>query len=79
MATARHSVLKPVSIDSLHHTQITVGMREVKEKRLCWRKYPADKKAEPLGRHMIPVIFAPKERYYVVDHRHLAFAFHEEA
>ncbi|WP_244629036.1 ParB-like protein [Methylocella tundrae] len=54
-------------------------MREVKEKRLCWRKYPADKKAEPLGRHMIPVIFAPKERYYVVDHRHLAFAFHEEA
>jgi hypothetical protein len=27
---------------------------------------------------MIPVIFGPKERYYVVDHHHLAFALHEE-
>lgn len=71
-------ILEPVSIDSLRPTQITVGMREVKEKRLRWREYPKDKKAEFLGRHMIPVIFGPKERAYVVDHHHLARALHEE-
>jgi hypothetical protein len=78
MATTFHPVLEPVSIDSLRPTQITVGMREVKEKRLRWREYPKDKKAEFLGRHMIPVIFGPKERSYVVDHHHLARALHEE-
>src|SRR5271166_3788577 len=71
-------ILEPVSIDSLRPTQITVGMREVKEKRLRWREYPKDKKAEFLGRHMIPVIFGPKESIYVVDHHHLARALHEE-
>ena len=50
----------------------------MKEKRLRWREYPKDKKAEFLGRHMIPVIFGPKERSYVVDHHHLARALHEE-
>lgn len=78
MAAAPQPALEPVSIDNLHPTQITVGMREVKEKRLRWSKYPEDKKAEFLGRHMIPVIFGPKERYYIVDHHHLAFALHEE-
>jgi len=78
MATTAHPVLEPVSIDSLRPTQITVGMREVKEKRLRWREYPKDKKAEFLGRHIIPVIFGPKERSYVVDHHHLARALHEE-
>jgi hypothetical protein len=78
MATTPHPVLEPVSIDSLHPTQITVGMREVKEKRHRWRDYPKDKKAEFLCRHMIPVIFGPKERSYVVDHHHLARALHEE-
>ena len=78
MATTPQPVLEPVSIDSLRPTQITVGMREVKEKRLRWRDYPKDKKAEFLGRHMIPVIFGPKERSYVVDHHHLARALHDE-
>jgi hypothetical protein len=78
MAINPRPVLEPVSIDSLHPTQITVGMREVKEKRLRWREYPKDKKAEFLGRHMIPVILGPKEGSYVVDHHHLARALHEE-
>jgi hypothetical protein len=71
-------VLKPVSIDSLRPTQISVGMREVKEKRRRLREYPENKKEEFPGRHMVPAIFGPKERYYITDHHHLALALHEE-
>jgi hypothetical protein len=71
-------VLKPVSIDSLRPTQISVGMREVNEKRRRFREYPENKKEEFLGRHMIPAIIGPKERYYITDHHHLALALHED-
>ena len=37
-----------------------------------------DRAAEFLGRHMIPVIMGPRDRYYVTDHHHLARALHEE-
>ena len=58
---------------------MTVGMREVKEKRKRWREHKSEKKrAELLGKHMIPVVLGPDERYYVVDHHHLARALHDE-
>ena len=78
MTAGPYPVLEPVSIDRLRPTQITVGMREVKEKRRRWHELPKEKKDEFLGRHMVPAIFGPKERYYVVDHHHLALALHEE-
>jgi len=78
MVTVREPVLKPIPIASLRPTQITVGMREVNEKRQHWRKHDDKKKAEFLGRHMIPVILGPKERHYVIDHHHLSRALHEE-
>ena len=78
MVVVREPVLKPVSIKSLRPTQITVGMREVKEKRKQWRKHDPDKKAEFLGKHMIPVILGPKKRHYVIDHHHLSLALHDE-
>jgi hypothetical protein len=31
-----------------------------------------------IGRHMIPVVLGPDERFYVVDHHHLARALHDE-
>jgi hypothetical protein len=74
----REPMLKPVSIDSLRPTQITVGMREVEEKRKRWREHKGKKKSEFLGSHMIPVIHGPKDRYYVIDHHHLARALLEE-
>src|SRR5215471_16103818 len=37
-----------------------------------------DRAAEFLGRHMIPVIMGPRDRYYITDHHHLARALHEE-
>jgi hypothetical protein len=77
MVIAREPVLKPVSISSLRPTQITVGMREVQDRRRRWRELKT-KKLDFLDTHMIPVILGPKDRHYIIDHHHLALALHEE-
>lgn len=76
--TAREPVLNPIAIKDLRPTQITVGFREVAEKRRQWRAHAGDKGSEYLGRHMIPVVWGPKERHYIVDHHHLCRALWEE-
>ena len=83
MTPAREPILKPVAIDDLRPTQITVGMREVEAKRAAWRAKAGDdakpgKASEFLGQHMIPVVVGPKGRCYVTDHHHLALALHKE-
>jgi hypothetical protein len=78
MVAIREPILHPVAIHDLRPTQITVGMREVEAKRKAWGAKKGDKGAEFLGRHMIPVILGPKDRYYVVDHHHLTRALLEE-
>jgi hypothetical protein len=76
--TIREPVLSTVAINDLRPTQITVGMREVTEKRKRWRETQSKKGGKFLGKHMIPVILGPKRRHYVIDHHHLARALHEE-
>ena len=71
-------MIKPVAIKDLRPTQITVGFREVSEKRKEWRERARGKAGEFLGRHMIPVLLGPKERHYVIDHHHLVRALHDE-
>jgi len=78
MVAVREPVLKPVAITDLRPTQITVGMREVNEKRKRWREMKTKKGDKFLGTHMIPVILGPKDRHYVIDHHHLALALHKE-
>ena len=79
MANLREPILQPISILALRPTQMTVGMREVKEKRKRWRDHKSKKKqAELLGHHMIPVVHGPDDRFYVIDHHHLARALHDE-
>lgn len=79
MSNIREPILQPVPILSLRPTQMTVGMREVKEKRKRWRAQKSTRKqAESLGKHMIPVVLGPDKRHYVVDHHHLARALHDE-
>ena len=65
MSTVREPMIKPIPILSLRPTQMTVGMREVKEKRKRWREQKKKKQAESLGKHMIPVVRGPDKRYYV--------------
>jgi hypothetical protein len=76
--SVREPILKPVAIADLRPTQMTVGVREVKEKRKRWRDESNKKGAEFLGKHMIPVVLGPKDRHYIIDHHHLALALHDE-
>jgi len=79
MANVREPILQPIPILSLRPTQMTVGMREVKEKRKRWREHKSKKKqARLLGTHMIPVVHGPDDHFYVIDHHHLARALHDE-
>ena len=56
MTYPREPVLQPVPIESLRPTQITVGMREVEEKRKRLRKQKPRKIGSFIGHHMIPVV-----------------------
>ena len=76
MKPVREPRLSTVRIRDLRPTQMTVGMREVREKRKHWRA--AGHKAAFLGSHLIPVIRGPKGHLYVIDHHHLARALHDE-
>jgi hypothetical protein len=78
MVAVREPVLEPIAIVDLRPTQITVGMREVQEKRKLLRKRPTEKIGKFLGSHMIPVIKGPKDRHYIIDHHHLSLALHKE-
>jgi hypothetical protein len=78
MTNVREPRLHPVAITDLRPTQMTVGMREVEAKRHAWREHNDGKQADFLGSHMIPVIWGPKGRFFVIDHHHLALALHEE-
>src|ERR1700747_1800357 len=78
MSYAREPVLQPVPIESLHPTQITVGMREGEERRKRLQKQKPQKIGSFIGRHMIPVVLGPKKRHYVIDHYHLSLALHKE-
>jgi hypothetical protein len=79
MANVREPIVHPIPILTLRPTQMTVGMREVKEKRQRFRENKSTKKQEEMiGKHMIPVVMGPDKRYYVVDHHHLARALHDE-
>jgi len=78
MTYLREPVLQPVPIETLRPTQITVGMREVEEKRKRLRKQKPQKIGAFIGHHMIPVVLGPKKRHYVIDHHHLSLALYKE-
>jgi len=78
MTMVRDPVLSPVKIESLRPTQITVGMREVEQKREAIRKRGPKKIGSFLGDHMIPVVLGPRGRHFIVDHHHLSLALHKE-
>lgn len=76
--TLRDPILEPVAVADLRPTQMTVGLREVAEKRRVWREQAERDGPEFLGRHMIPVLKGPKGQFYVIDHHHLARALYDE-
>jgi hypothetical protein len=77
-AAPREPVLHSTPISGLRPTQMTVGMREVEEKRKVWRERGAKDREQFLAAHMIPVILGPEKLPFIIDHHHLARALHEE-
>ena len=75
--TTREPILKTVVIAELRPTQMTVGLREVAEKRREWADRSDKGAGKFLGSHMIPTVLGPKQRHYVLDHHHLALALHQ--
>jgi hypothetical protein len=78
MTYDREPRFHPVAIEDLRPTQLTVGMREVDEKRARWRAQGEDKKADFLGSHFIPVVLGRGKKPYLIDHHHLARALYDE-
>jgi len=77
MQTTRHNI---INISQLRPTQITVGMLQVKHKRLRLRaleKRPAEL-VDFILEHPIRVVLGPKDKAYVIDHHHLALALMKE-
>jgi len=74
----REPIFTTTPIKELRPTQITVGLREVENKRQHWREKHGKEAGEFLGAHMIPVVLGPQERRYVTDHHHLALALRDE-
>ena len=73
-----NTVIHPVLIADLCPTQMTVGYREVENKRANWRKMTGDKASKYLTSHMIPILLGPRDKLYISDHHHLARALAEE-
>ena len=73
----REPILQTVEIEDLRPTQMTVGYREVDEKRREWADRSDKGAGKFLGSHMIPTVLGPKGRHYVLDHHHLALALHQ--
>jgi len=70
--------LTTIAVAELRPTQMTVGYREVTEKRRAWEEKRKSAEGKFLGKHLVPVILGPKGRSYVIDHHHLARALLDE-
>jgi hypothetical protein len=70
--------LIPAKLTALRPTQMTVGYREVTEKRAHWETLSKKARAEAIASHSFPAVLGPERRYYIVDHHHLGLALLEE-
>ena len=70
--------LQPVEIADLKPTQISLGMREVQERREQWRERSGKDLEAFLSKHVVPTVMGPKQRHYLLDHHHLIRAMIDE-
>lgn len=70
--------LIPVKLKTLRPTQMTVGYREVTEKRDHWQTLGEKAWRAALASHWFPIVLGPKGLNYIVDHHHLGMALLEE-
>jgi len=70
--------LIPAKLTALRPTQMTVGYREVIEKREHWKTLGKKARSEAIASHWFPAVLGPEKLYYIVDHHHLGLALLEE-
>ena len=72
--TVRAPLAHPAPIAELRPTQMTIGMREVKEKAEQIKKLKPHREKGFVEHHVVPVVKGPKSHLYVIDHHHLSYA-----
>jgi hypothetical protein len=66
--------LQDVLLKDLRPTQMTIGLREVDEKRKDWAKLTPKRRRREMSDQLFPAVKGPRGRLYVLDHHHLALA-----
>jgi hypothetical protein len=61
---------RSIAIPKIRPTQMTVGYREVAEKRRRWREARIDSKESILQRLIVPVVLGPGANCYAIDRHH---------
>lgn len=72
------SHLDRLKVPDLRPTQVTVGLREVEEKREEWLRLSKEDRKQYLKAHVVPIVKGPEAYHYVVDHHHVARALLED-
>ena len=63
---------------TLRPTQMSVGYREVEQKRNQWAQLGKRRRAEPLANRCFPCVIGSKGKHYLVDHHHFGLALLQE-
>ncbi|QVN23427.1 hypothetical protein JYG32_33665 [Burkholderia pyrrocinia] len=66
-----------IHVHKLRPTQMTVGMREVHDKRKHIESLSEQARREFIETHPIPAVLGPDARHYLIDHHHLGRALSE--
>ncbi len=74
------SHLHEIPLKQLRPTQMTVGFREVDEKRASWAQLGDKARRKAMGEQLFPVVKGPGKAFYLLDSHHTALALvHEKA
>lgn len=66
--------MKTSRIDRLRPTQVTHGMREIREKTKAYRALSGHELEIAIAEKPVPVVLGPAEVMFVIDHHHVATA-----
>ena len=72
------SELKQIPLKQLRPTQMTVGFREVKQKRMDLQALGKKKRQATMAELLFPAVCGPEDAYFILDHHHLALALEQE-
>ncbi|SAL02826.1 chromosome partitioning protein ParB [Caballeronia pedi] len=66
--------MKTLRIDQLRPTQMTHGLREVRQKIKVYEKLKGHALEMAIAEKPVPIVYGPDEAPYVIDHHHVAAA-----